>query len=477
MSYEVVMGLEVHVELATTSKIFCSCPNDSSAEANANICPACAGMPGMLPVTNINVVNKAIAAGLVTNCTINRVNTFDKKNYYYPDLSNSYQTTQMYAPVCVNGCVEIETANGPKKIRIKQIHMEEDAGKLLHDDTVGCSLVDYNRCSVPLVEIVSQPDFNSADEVIAYLEKLRSLLRYAEVGHCKLEAGLMRCDVNLSVRKKGSEELGVRTEIKNMNSFTAIRKASAYETERHIDALEWGTEELVQETRGWDSVKNVSFSMREKENATDYLYFPEPNLPPVIIDEDWIESVREQLPEMPDKKYQRYVDELGIREKDARQITASPNLAALFEQLLAGGIQPSQAVGWIIVEALALGNKAGCGPDDINFDADKLAAVLHLLEEEKITRNGAREVFAAIFNDDVDPLAYIKEHGLDNVADAGAVRELLVQIVNDNPKSVSDFKQGKTKAMDFLFGQAMRQLKGSGDPKQIREILSELLNS
>lgn len=476
MTYEVVIGLEVHVELATESKIFCACANNSAAAANENVCPACAGMPGLLPVTNRAVVEKAIAAGLVTNCRINRVNTFDKKNYYYPDLSNSYQITQLYAPICVDGYVEIETAKGKKKIGVKQIHMEEDAGKLLHDDLAGISMVDYNRCSVPLVEIVSKPDLRSAEEVVAYLEKLRALLRYANVGHCRMEAGLMRADINISVREKGDDKLGVRTEIKNMNSFAAIQKAIAYETERHIDAIEWD-EPLVQETRGWDAVKNESFAMREKENATDYFYFPDPDLPPVIIDEAWIARVRDSLPEMPDAKQARYLADFGLKQKDAAQLIASPNLAAIFEAGVAAGAEPREAANWLLTEALACAKKAGQSADDIRLDPAKLAVLLRELKENRLTRPNAKLVFAAVFQDDADPLAYIRERRLDQVADDSAVRGLLTDIVARNPKSVADFRAGKTKAIDFLFGQAMRELKGSGDPKLIRDILTELLSA
>ena len=475
MAYEVVMGLEVHVELATNSKIFCSCANDSSHDANMNVCPACAGMPGLLPVTNRAVVERAIAAGLVTNCHINRVNTFDKKNYYYPDLSNSYQITQLYAPVCVEGGVEIETSKGKKVIGIKQIHMEEDAGKLLHDDYAGISMVDYNRCSVPLVEIVSKPDFRSAEEVIAYLEKLRSLLRYAGVGHCRMEKGLMRADINISVREKGDPKLGVRTEIKNMNSLAAIQKAIAYETERHIDAIEWG-EPLVQETRGWDSEKNVSFSMREKENATDYFYFPDPDLPPVVISDEWIEEVRRALPEMPDAKCRRYVEELGIKEKDAKLITVSPALAALFEGAMDAGAPAQDAANWIVSEVLALSKKAGHSLDDVEMDAAKLAEVIRLVNSGELPRPNAKRLLAAVYSDNVDIAAYIKEQGLDQVAGSDQVRGLLERILADNPKSVADYKGGKAKALDFLFGQAMRELKGAGDPAVIRQILTELLS-
>ena len=476
MAWETVMGLEVHVELDTASKIFCSCANDSSADANENVCPACAGMPGLLPVMNRNVVNKAIAAGLVTNCTINRYSTFDKKNYYYPDLSNSYQITQMYHPICTNGWVEIETKAGKKKIRINRIHMEEDAGKLLHDDYAGISMVDYNRCSVPLCEIVSEPDFRSADEVVAYLEKLRSLLRYAGAGRCRMEQGLMRCDVNISVREKGEEKFGVRTEVKNMNSLSAIREVIAYEVERHVDALEWGDEELIQETRGWNPAKKQTFAMREKETAADYLYFPDPDLPPVVVDEEWIEEVRASLPEMPDVKKERYMSELGLKEKEAAQLTASPNLAFLFDELIDAGCDAKDAAAWLLTEALALARKAGVAADDIELDGGKLAYVIKQVAAGKLTRPNAKTVFAAVYENGADPESFIKEQGLDQVADNSETEGVLRQIIAANPKIVADYKGGKVKALDALFGQAMRQLKGAADPRAIREILTGLLN-
>ena len=476
MAWETVMGLEVHVELDTASKIFCSCANDSSADANENVCPACAGMPGLLPVMNRNVVNRAIAAGLVTNCTINRYSSFDKKNYYYPDLSNSYQITQMYHPICTNGWVEIETKAGKKKIRINRIHMEEDAGKLLHDDYAGISMVDYNRCSVPLCEIVSEPDFRSADEVVAYLEKLRSLLRYAGAGRCRMEQGLMRCDVNISVREKGEEKFGVRTEVKNMNSLSAIREVIAYEVERHIDALEWGDEELIQETRGWNPVKKQTFAMREKETAADYLYFPDPDLPPVIVDEEWIEAVRAALPEMPDVKKERYMSELGLKEKEAAQLTASPNLAFLFDDLIDAGCDAKDAAAWLLTEALALARKAGVAADDIELDGGKLAYIIKQVAAGKLTRPNAKTVFAAVYENGADPESFIKEQGLDQVADNSETESVLREIIAANPKIVADYKGGKMKALDALFGQAMRQLKGAADPRAIREILTALLN-
>ncbi|MEG2212395.1 MAG: Asp-tRNA(Asn)/Glu-tRNA(Gln) amidotransferase subunit GatB, partial [Clostridiales bacterium] len=403
-----------------------------------------------------------------------RFTTFDKKNYYYPDLSNSYQITQMYAPICTNGWIEINTSQGKKKIGIKQIHMEEDAGKLIHDDWQGISLVDYNRCSVPLVEIVSNPDFRSAEEVIAYLEKLRSLLRFAQIARARFEEGSIRCDVNISVRQKGDPQLGVRTEIKNMNSLSAIQRAIAFETERHIDAIEWG-EPLVQETRRWDDAKNQSFAMRDKENAGDYFYFPDPDLTPIEISQEWIDQVAGSLPEMPDQKRRRYSSELEIKDQDAELLIQSPRLAAIFEQVAALCGQPQETANWLVGEGLALAKKNASPIEDITLNPNKLAYLIRLVNENTLTRANGKRLFAAIFAEDVDPDTYIKEHQLDATVDSGALEQLLQEIVAANPKSVSDYRAGKTKALDFLFGQAMRTLKGTGDPGEIKAILSRLL--
>ena len=341
MKYETVIGLEVHVELATNSKIFCSCSAHSyGADPNSHVCPACCGMPGMLPVVNKRVVDFGMKAGMILNCHINRTTTFDKKSYYYPDLPAAYQTTQWFAPVAVNGTVEIETSKGKKSVRIKQIHMEEDAGKLVHDLREDTTHVDFNRTSVPLIEIVSQPDLSSAEEVEAYLDRLKNLLRFAKVAECEMAHGTMRCDVNLSVRPEGSDKMGVRTEMKNMNSIEAIKRAIEYETARHIDAIENGTEELRQETRRWDDIKGKSYSMRTKETAGDYRYFPDPNVMPIVIDDDWYNAIEASLPEFPELKRARYIDELGIPEKDAQLLTKYRRISEYFDEAIDGVKSP-----------------------------------------------------------------------------------------------------------------------------------------
>ncbi len=476
MEYEIVMGLEVHVELATESKIFCSCSAKFGADPNEHVCPACAGMPGMLPVTNKKVVELGITAGLLTNCHINKYNTFDKKNYYYPDLPAAYQITQLYAPICVNGGVEIETSKGKKVIGIKQIHMEEDAGKLVHDMWTDTSLVDYNRTSVPLCEIVSKPDFRSVEEVVAYLERLRQLLRFARVSDCRMEEGSMRADINISVRPVGSTKLGTRTEMKNMNSISAITRAIEYEAARHIDALEHGTEELIQETRRWDDIKGQSFSMRSKETAADYRYFPNPDLAPIVITDEWIEEVRRSLPELPEIKREKYINELGLPEYDSGIITQSRTLCDLLEGAVAAGAAPKDVSSFILGEGMNMLKRDGKTADDLKLDPVKLAAIIKLVSTEKLSRQNAKKVFAAVYAEDVDVEKYCNDNQLLTIADDNALQAIISDVVAKNPKIVADFKGGKTKAMDALFGQVMKALRGSGNPATIRKLLSEELS-
>ena len=394
--YEVVMGLEVHAELATESKLFCACSAKFGAEANENVCPACAGMPGMPAVTNKKAVELGIAAAIVTNSEIAKTMTFDKKNYFYPDLPAGYQVTQYFAPICRNGWVEIETEAEKKKITLKQIHIEEDAGKLVHDSRTGATLVDFNRTSVPLVEIVSNPDFRSSEEVIAYLEKLRSLLGFANVSDCKMQEGSMRCDVNISVREAGSDKLGTRTEIKNMNSLKAIARAIAYESQRHIDALETGSEVLVQETRGWNDNKGETFSMREKENATDYRYFPNPELMPVSISDEWINAVRADLPEPASEKFDRLTGKLGLSEYDSRIITGSKNLSDIFDETAKHFNKPKEVANWIIVELLSIATGDNKGEDDIAIDCKKFAKLMELVDNKTINRNVGKKLLVNV---------------------------------------------------------------------------------
>lgn len=473
MKYEVVIGLEVHVELATKSKIFCSCPAHSATAPNEGVCPACSGMPGMLPVANKKVIDLAMTAGMLLNCHINRTTTFDKKNYYYPDLPCAYQITQLFSPICVNGSVDIETRAGKKSIRIKQIHMEEDAGKLVHDDWSDTSLVDFNRTSVPLIEIVSQPDLRSAEEAIAYLDRLRTLLRFARVSDC--EDSTMRCDVNLSVRPQGSDQLGVRTEMKNMNSTSAISRAIDFEIARHIDALERGTEVLVQETRHWDDVKGRSFSMRNKETAADYRYFPDPNLMPIVIDDAWFARIQDSLPELPEKKRKRYVSQYGLSEADSALLTQSRDLCDLFEQSCRQYDKPREIAAWLNADLANILKKLKKPLFGLQIAPDKLAAVVRMVSENEITRGAGRKVLTAVITDDVDPQAYCEEHHLASQGDEAEIRHIAERVVAGNPKAVQDYLGGKEKALQSLFGGVMRELHGNGDPSTIEKLLKEIL--
>ncbi|MDO5392493.1 MAG: Asp-tRNA(Asn)/Glu-tRNA(Gln) amidotransferase subunit GatB [Eubacteriales bacterium] len=472
--YETVIGLEVHVELATKTKIFCSCSTEFGGAPNTHTCPVCTGMPGSLPVLNKQVVEYALAVGLATNCQIHQYCKFDRKNYFYPDNPQNYQISQLYLPICHDGWVEIETENGTKKVGIHEIHMEEDAGKLVHDEWEGCSLVDYNRSGVPLIEIVSEPDMRSADEVIAYLEKLRLLIQYLGASDCKLQEGSMRADVNLSVREVGAKEFGTRTEMKNLNSFKAIARAIEGETARQIDLIESG-EGVVQETRRWDDTKERSYAMRSKEDAQDYRYFPDPDLVPVIISDEWIEEIRSRQPEFRTEKLERYKEEFDIPQYDAEILTNSKKLADLFEKTTAICKKPKKVSNWLMVETLRLLKDNNQEPEDLKFSPENLAKLIDLVDGGTINNKTAKEVFEVVFKEDADPEAYVEEHGLKSVNDEGALRAVIEEIVAANPQSVADYKGGKQKAMGFLVGQTMRAMKGKADPGSVNKILKEIL--
>ncbi len=474
MKYEMVIGLEVHTELSTKTKIFCSCTTQFGGDPNTHCCPVCTGMPGTLPVLNKSVVEYAVRAGLATNCTITRLNKFDRKNYFYPDLPKAYQISQLYLPICQNGTVEIETGAGVKSIRIKEIHMEEDAGKLVHEPYEDATLADYNRCGVPLLEIVSEPDFRSAEEVTAYLEKLKATLQYIGVSDCKMQEGSLRADVNVSVRPVGQEEFGVRTEMKNMNSFKAVARAIDYESKRQISVLEAGGR-VIQQTRRWDDEKGESFAMRSKENAQDYRYFPEPDLPPVEIGDEWIERVAKELPELPDKKQRRYVEEMGLPEYDSRMITADKAMADFFEAAADLCKKPKEVSNWIMGDLFRLLKEEGKEASELTLAPENLATLVGLVDKGVINRNTAKTVFEAMFKIGVDPEVYVKEKGLEMVSDQGAVAAVIAQVIKDNPQSVADLKGGKEKAFGFLVGQCMKALKGKADPKVVNETLRKAL--
>lgn len=473
-SYETVIGLEVHVELATKSKIFCGCTTEFGGEPNTHCCPVCTGMPGTLPVLNKKVVEFAMAAGLATNCEITRYGKFDRKNYFYPDLPKAYQVSQLYLPICRNGKIEIEVNGVKKSIGIHEIHMEEDAGKLIHDPFEDCTLVDYNRCGVPLIEIVSEPDLRSGEEVIAYLEKLKLILQYLGVSDCKMQEGSLRADINLSVMETGAKEFGTRTEMKNMNSFKAIARAVEGERKRQIEQLEYG-KRIIQETRRWDDNKDTSFAMRSKEDAQDYRYFPEPDLVPIEITEDWIFQMKERQPELRDEKMERYGNEYDIPAYDAGIITSSKRMADLFEETVAICKKPKEVSNWLMVETMRLMKECEIEAEELKLAPEKLAKLIALLEEGKINRPTSKEVFEHVFKEGADPEKYVEEHGLSMVSDDGLLRETVQKILEENGQSVMDYKNGKEKAFGFLVGQTMKQMKGKADPASVNRILKELI--
>ena len=473
--YETVIGLEVHVELATKTKIFCGCSTAFGGAPNTHTCPVCTGMPGSLPVLNRQVVEYAMAVGIATNCSITQYCKFDRKNYFYPDNPQNYQISQLYLPICRNGQVEINVDGRKKNVRIHEIHMEEDAGKLVHDPSTGNSLVDFNRSGVPLIEIVSEPDMRSAEEVIAYLEKLRMIIQYLGASDCKLQEGSMRADVNLSVREVGAEEFGTRTEMKNLNSFSAIARAIEGEMERQIDLIEDG-KKVVQETRRWDDDKEYSYPMRSKEDAQDYRYFPEPDLAPIVISDEWLDEIRSRQPEFRDEKQARYKEQFGLPEYDINIITENKTLTDLFESCIELGAAAKEVSNWIMGDIMRLLKEKEMEASDIHFSPENLVKMIQMIESGAINRKVAKKVFEAIFDEDVDPEVYVEENGLKTVNDEGALRKVIEEIVANNPKSVEDYKAGKKKAMGFFVGQTMRAMKGKADPAMVNQILKEILD-
>ncbi len=471
--YESVIGLEVHVELATKTKIFCGCSTAFGGVPNTHTCPVCTGMPGSLPVLNRKVLEYAVSVGLATNCEITRYCKFDRKNYFYPDNPQNYQISQLYLPICRNGWVEIEMPEGTKRIGIHEIHMEEDAGKLIHDEWEDCTLVDYNRSGVPLIEIVSEPDMRSTEEVIAYLEKLRLMIRYLGASDCKLQEGSMRVDVNLSVREPGAEP-GVRTEMKNLNSFKAITRAIAGERDRQIDLLTSGAV-VVQETRRWDDAKGCSYAMRSKEDARDYRYFPDPDLVPIRISEAWLEERKAALPEMRTEKIQRYREEYQIPDYDIEILTESRQMAMLFEETTALCNQPKKVSNWLMGEGMRLLKERGRDPEDMVISPAHLAKLIVMREAGEINGSSAKEIFEVMFDTDTDPADCARERGLLIVNDAGGLTEVLRKVIAENPKSVEDYLGGKEKALGFLVGQTMKAMKGKADPTQVNQMLREML--
>ena len=474
-AYEMVIGLEVHVELATKTKIFCGCTTQFGGAPNTHTCPICTGMPGTLPVANRKVVEFAVAAGLATNCEITRYNKFDRKNYFYPDLPKAYQISQLYLPICRNGHVDIVTAAGEKSVGIHEIHMEEDAGKLMHDPWLDQTMVDYNRCGVPLLEIVSEPDMRSAEEVIAYLTKLRQTLQYLGVSDCKMQEGSMRADVNLSVRPVGQKEFGTRTEMKNINSFKAIARAIAGEYRRQVELIEDGGK-VQQQTRRWDDNKGASFAMRSKENAQDYRYFPEPDLPPISLSQAFIDAVRARQPELAEAKAARYQSEFGLPKYDAGILTEEKPIADLFEQAVAACGKPKEVSNWIMGETMAMMKEKSVPAENLALSGQALGAIVSAVSADRLSRQSAREVFAYAFDGGEGIEGYIKAHGLEIVSDDSAYEQILSDVLAGCEKDVAQYRAGNQKVFGFLVGQAMKALKGKADPKKINQMLKAMLD-
>ena len=472
--YELIVGLEVHAELSTKTKIFCSCPTEFGAEPNTHVCPVCMALPGALPVLNEKVVEYAVKAGLATNCEIEKNSKNDRKNYFYPDLPKSYQISQFDKPLCNHGYIEIEDDNGnPKKIRILRIHIEEDAGKLNHNEFGAGSLVDLNRAGVPLIEIVSEPDFRSTSEVDRYLKKLKSILQYIDVSDCKMQEGSFRADVNVSVHKKG-EPFGTRTEMKNINSFKSITRLIDYEKERQIYELEHGNT-IEQETRRWDDLEGRTFSMRNKEDSQDYRYFPEPDLVAIKLSDEYIEKLRKELPEMPESRKERYMNKYGLSEKDSNSITASKYLSDFFEKAGEIANDYKSVCNWLNSDVARILNEKEMEPEEIPFTAEELAEMVTLINKGTISTSIGKKVLDELFENPRMPSKIIEEKGWVQISDEGAIKEVVLKVLAENAQSVADYKAGKDRALGYLVGQAMKQTKGKANPKMLNEMFIEEL--
>lgn len=475
--YEVIIGLEVHAELATKTKIYCNCSTEFGADPNTHCCPICTGMPGTLPVLNEKVVEYAVKMGLATNSKIAKFSKQDRKNYFYPDTPRAYQISQYDLPLCENGYVDISLEDGTKKtIGITRIHIEDDAGKLIHDAFTGDTLVDMNRCGVPLIEIVSEPDIRSAKEAVAYMQTLKEILEYLEICDCKMQEGSLRCDVNLSVRKKGETKFGTRTETKNLNSFKAIEKCIEFEALRQIEELENGGT-IYQETRRFDDAKGIGYAMRTKEDAHDYRYFPEPDLAPIVISDEYIDALKNTLPEMPHVKKERYMNEFELSEYDATQITSSKKTAVYFEKTVSICKNPKQVANWIMGDFAKMLNEAEIEIDSSKVTEENLASLIMLIDSGKISSAIAKKVFIDMFNTGKNAEDIVKEKGLVQMSDENEIKEIVKRTVENNPQSVIDYRNGRDRALGFLVGQIMKETKGKANPKMVNEFLLELLNN
>ena len=474
--YEVIIGLEVHAELSTKTKIFCSCKTEFGGAPNTQTCPICMAMPGTLPVLNEKVVEYAVKAGLATNCKISRDSKNDRKNYFYPDLPKAYQISQFDKPLCYEGYIDIDMPEGKRKIGLTRIHIEEDSGKLNHDDLGGGTLVDLNRAGVPLIEIVSEPDLRSAEEVEQYLRKLKSILEYIEVSDCKMQEGSLRADVNVSVRKKGETKFGTRTEMKNMNSFRSIIRAIEYEAQRQIDVIEDGGK-IYQETLRWDDVSGKTFSMRDKEDAQDYRYFPDPDLVAIKLSEEYIENIKNSLPELPESRKKRYLEEYKLSEKDAKLITSSKYLSNLFEEASKISGNSKAVNNWIISDISRILNETETEPNEIPFDSKQLAKLVMLIDNGTISSSIGKKVLEELFENPRDPEKIIEEKGWIQISDESAIKEVVNKILEANPQSIADYKAGKDRALGFLVGQAMKETKGKANPQLLNKMFLEQLNN
>lgn len=473
MNYETIIGLEVHAELSTATKIFCSCTTQFGGEPNTHCCPVCLGLPGSLPKVNKRVVEFAVKAGLATNCSISKISSMARKNYFYPDCPKNYQITQHEHPICENGYIEIETEEGIKRIGIERIHIEEDAGKMLHLEDG--SLVDYNRTGVPLIEIVSKPDIRSPKEARLYLEKLKSILQYIDVSDCKMEEGSLRCDANISLKAYGEDKFGTKTEIKNMNSFKALEKALEYERNRQLESIEKG-EKIHQETRRWDDAKGITIVMRSKEQAHDYRYFPEPDLVTIDVSDEWIDEIRSNLPELPHVKKERFVSMYGIPEYDASVLTSSKKLADFFEESAKLSEDAKASSNWIMGEMLRYMNDKEIDIESVKIKAEDLAKLIKLINKGTISGTIAKKVFSEMFETGKGPEKIVEEKGLLQNSDTDYIKDIVLKVMSENQQSVTDYKNGKDRAFGFLVGQVMKATKGKANPGIVNQILKEELN-
>lgn len=473
--YETVIGLEVHAELLTNTKIFCGCSTEFGKNPNENVCPICLGMPGTLPVLNKGVLELAVMAGLSLNCEIAEFSKFDRKNYFYPDLPKAYQISQFDLPIAKNGHVEIEVNGEKKKVRINRIHMEEDAGKLVHASG-GESLVDFNRTGVPLIEVVTEPDIRSPAEAKAYLEELKNILQYTEVSDCKMEEGSLRCDANVSIMPRGSKEFGTKAEVKNMNSFKAVEKALEYEIDRQVKALEFD-ERIVQETRRWDESKQVTISMRSKEEAHDYRYFPEPDLPPIVMETAMLDKIRSRIPELPAEKKDRFMKEYNLSSYDAGVLTSDKKIAEFFDECAKDYQNPKKAANWVMGDILGALNEDHKEIDEIKITPDMLVELCKLEEDGTISSKLAKEVFEEMYSSGEKPGEIVEKRGLKQISDQGELEQFVEEVIQDNPEAVEDYKNGKDKVMGFMVGQVMKKTKGKANPQLVNDLLQEKLQN